>query len=99
MPSKGVHAALLQTQWASSCPAGWVSTGITDDNFDSYHHLGEGFVQGATVFLCIKSDDASITLFSEWNAGGTCSTGYSFMNLYDDLGSAGLPSEIGRAHV
>lgn len=98
LPWEHVQAANLQTQWASSCPAGWVSTGITDDNFDSYHHLGEGFVQGATVVLCIKSDDASITLFSEWNPAGTCSTGYSFMNLYDDLGSSSLPGDLPSLH-
>lgn len=98
LPLDHVQAADLQTQWASSCPAGWVSTGITDDNFDSYHHLGEGFVQGATVVLCIKSDDASITLFSEWNPAGTCSTGYYFMNLYDDLGSASLPGDLPSLH-
>ncbi|MEK7602486.1 MAG: hypothetical protein AAB472_03310 [Patescibacteria group bacterium] len=98
LPSYDAHAAMLQTQWASSCPAGWVSTGITDDNFDSYHHLGEGFVQGAIVQLCIKSDDASITLFSEWNAGATCSTDYSFMNLYDDLGDTSQSSDLPSLH-
>jgi hypothetical protein len=71
----------------SNCSPGWTFTNLLDDNANSKHLLGEADTNSGMTQLCIRADDPTITLSSQWTTTG-CSGGNTLTGVWDDAGTA-----------